>query len=446
MKTKKLSVLIMLIAIGGTLTIGMTGNALAQFAPTPLPGGLVCPPQGQGTGFDDDVGTSLPENAVSNLPGTDDSNVEVFIEVTNPSGNPPHTNGGTAWLVDSNNAIVGQAQPLVADSFANPTRTFVALFNNVPDGVYQAVFCMLFGQRFDPGTGMALHPVNALGNKISVVQLFTLDNHEPVVTCGPDPLIINIDATQLPVTQTFNPALVAFLTTTPTAIDAVEGNIALITNNAPVNFQPGNTVVRFSASDSGNNGNDPGFADCTVQLNVAPVAGCQNLPGGLTSEQLCLDINAATPFCGLTVSPANLNLQTVAAGDITPNFIYNIHNSGAGVNAHARYVGSFTGFTDALGAVIIDANHLRFINSGVDTPFANMFEYPTTTIFPVPPANKILYRSIAPGDTEPVGNKLEVISNSNTFSGNLAGTVTVTQDLCGESVIRPTLGQAGDVP
>jgi len=80
MKTKKLSVLIMLIAIGGTLTIGMTGNALAQFAPTPLPGGLVCPPQGQGTGFDDDVGTSLPITQVSNLPGTDDSNVEVFIE------------------------------------------------------------------------------------------------------------------------------------------------------------------------------------------------------------------------------------------------------------------------------------------------------------------------------------------------------------------------------
>ena len=440
MKTKKLSVLIMLIAIGGTLTIGMTGNALAQFAPTPLPGGLLCTPGGQGTGFDDDVGTSLPENAVSNLPGTDDSNVEVFIQVTNPSGNPPHTNGGTAWLVDSNNAIVGQAQPLVADSFVNPTRTFVALFNNVPDGNYEAVFCMLFGQQFDPGTGMALHPVNALGNKISVVQLLTLDNHEPVVTCGPDPLIINIDATQLPVTQTFNPALVAFLTTTPTAIDAIEGNIALITNNAPVNFQPGDTVVRFSASDSGNNGNDPGFADCTVRLNVAPVAGCQNLPGGLTSEQLCLDISAAPPLCGLRVSPANLNLQTVAAGSITPNFIYNIHNSGAGVNAHARYIGSFDGFTDALtGQVIIDANNLRFINSGVDTPFANMFEYSSIV-------NKILYRSIAPGDTEPVGNKLEVISNSNTFSGNLAGTVTVINDLCGESEIRPTLGQAGDVP
>ena len=415
----------------GSLGFTVPQKALATFDAVPLPGNIPCPPGG--VGFDTGLHTPGTISQTFNaIPLTSDLVVRLKI-TTDPAGGIPDVNAGLASLVDTNTGNPISVVPVAPDSLTTATRTFAAVFSGIDDGVYDIVFCIALAAADDPVTGDPLFPAAALGNKHSDVVRVVVDNQPPIVTCAPNPLVLNVLATDVPVPLNFNQALIDFLQNTPAADDAIEGIIAPVQNNAPAGgFLAGDTPVRFFASDSGNR---EGEAFCTVRVTVTPVAGCVGLGQPIGNNQFCLDLNAVVPFCGLTVFPSFLDLQTVGVGDITPNFIYTIFNSG---NAHGRYVATFSGFSDPLtGNLVINANNLRYINSAVDTAFLSMIQYSDVD-------KKVVYPNLAPQTNGPVGNKLEVLPNFST-SGAFAGSVAVTNDQCGEALHRLNPTNPGDI-
>jgi len=370
----------------GTIGLAVPQQAHADIS-APLPGNVQCVLGGSPSPFDNDfhfpglnTATFFPSPPALNP----NSNLVVRLQFNddplnaNPAGGVPFVNAGLASLVDVNTQNIVAVSALAPDSLVNPTRTFAAVFNGIVDGTYDAVFCINLASQ-DDAQGNPLFPPTTLGSKHSHVIRVVLDNEAPVVRCdnGADPLVLNVLATQVPVPLNFSPELVAFLDpnglfpTSPTAIDAIEGQINPVNNNAPAaGFPQGDTPVRFFASDSVP---QEGEATCTVRVVVTPVPGCSGLGAPIGINSFCLDLNAQVPFCGVTVFPATLDLMTVGVGDITPNSIYTIHNSG---NAHGRYVATFTGFIDPnTQNVVIDANHLRYIPTATDTPFLSMIEY-----------------------------------------------------------------------
>jgi hypothetical protein len=92
------------------------------------------------------------------------------------------------------------------------------------------------------------------------------DSGAPVVTPSTNITVVAIDASG---TAASDPAIVAFLAGA-SAIDAVEGPVATITNDAPAQFPLGVTTVTFSATDSSSN---TGQAQATVTVSdqTAPI-------------------------------------------------------------------------------------------------------------------------------------------------------------------------------
>jgi len=314
LKTKKLTLLIVLIGLIGTFTSVIPQNTFADNNdPT---GTCVITP---GTVNNDDIHVVIVtkptttgiaiDATVTQLNARDDINI-VLVSLIDGQGNAIQTAPGAS-----------------ADPNANPV-VFMASFGlapnpPLPDDSYTIVICYTTGF---PNTV-------DLGTKHGDVGFAIIDTTPPVVTPSPDLTIIPTNNNPIPVTD---PLIQEFLNPgtngLPFATDLNPPN-PVVTNNNVLLLFPINTMttITFSATDAFGN---TGTAQATITIGVPPpTAGCNGRmldQTGATQEiEVCLDVPVRQAVCVLEILGGGaLPYGTLNQGETSAGISLFLRNSG----------------------------------------------------------------------------------------------------------------------
>ncbi len=165
-----------------------------------------------------------------------------------------------------------------------------------------------------PGLYIIIYSVkDAAGNEVILSRFVTVQDVSAPILTAPDDIIVNaVDANGVAVTQ----QEVANFLNSVIAVDDVEGEISIISHDAPAILNMGSTQVTFSASDSSGN---TGF----ISANVTVVDGDSPVLSLNGANTINLEMNQAYQELGATALDnvdGNITSQIIISNNVNTAF------------------------------------------------------------------------------------------------------------------------------
>jgi len=444
-KSKKLPLLIALIALIGTVTAILPQQISADFEAT-LPAGILCESSGAGL-FDDTHQIRTPGEVFDPVAMTTDLTMTIDLFGPEVGGNPTlaTTNDGAAWLVDSTDTIIRfQFLNPPADETAIP-RPIIAFFEDVPQGIFDIVFCMSLDQEFDDNGDPVFENAD-LGFKHSEVRRILLDDKVPVGECTNREVTLDEGETEIDKADTrLDPFFdgVSF-------DDNVDTDLGFNARDFGLNTFPlGPTDVTFEATDDADN---TGSVTCRLTIVGGDTPGCEGVQLDIEGEPLelefCVEIPVGEPECILGFigqDPITLNYGQVEQSQVSLAQLLQIENLGDAPGLIKVFGEAWVEDETTIVRMLTGATHFSLedpdtiIQSELQTFYDDDTRSFALTEIPIP-GKKVIIPILLGEEIVNTHWMLRIDLLDDTFFGNMKQTKTFELQQCSESNLCETLG------